>query len=69
LGESLTSISKNSKPLNEVTTNSVQALKAFTRGLKSGVANGNKSGLPDLQHAVELDPNFALAYAVMGVLQ
>ena len=66
LGESLTSVAKHSKPLNEVTTNSLQALEAFAKGLKSAVAKGNQSGLPDLQRAVELDPNFALAYAAIG---
>ena len=66
LGESLTSVAKYSKPLNEVTTTSLEALKAFTQGLKAAVAGGNQSGLANLQRSVELDPNFALAYAAIG---
>ena len=66
LGESLTSLAQYSKPLNEVTTISLEALKAFTQGLRASTVGGNQSGLPYMQRAIELDPNFALAYAAMG---
>src|SRR5215471_4162363 len=66
LGESLASVSKYNKPLNEVTTNSLEALNALTQGLRAAVPAGNQSGLSYFQRAVELDPNFALAYAAMG---
>jgi len=65
LGESLASIQKFDKPLQEATTSSLEALKAFTLG----DATRNKSDLaaiPFYQRAIELDPNFALAYARLG---
>ena len=65
LGESLGSIQKFDKPLQEATTSSLEALKAFTLG----DATRNKSELaaiPFYQRAVELDPNFAMAYARLG---
>jgi len=65
LGESLASIHKFDKPLQQATTSSLEALKAFTLG----DATRNKSDLaaiPFYQHAIELDPNFAMAYARLG---
>jgi len=65
LGESLASVQKFDKPLQQATTSSLEALKAFTLG----DATRNKSDLaaiPFYQHAIELDPNFAMAYARMG---
>lgn len=65
LGESLASIQKFDKPLEQATTSSLEALKAFTLG----DATRNKSDLasiPFYQRAIELDPNFALAYARLG---
>jgi len=65
LGESLGSIQKFDKPLQEATTSSLEALKAFTLG----DATRNRSELaaiPFYQRAVELDPNFAMAYARLG---
>jgi len=66
LGESLASVQKFDKPLQEVTTSSLEALKAFTQAdelREKGVA------LPPIalyQRAIELDPNFAMAYARVG---
>jgi eukaryotic-like serine/threonine-protein kinase len=65
LGESLASIQKFDKPLQQATTSSLEALKAFTLG----DATRNKSDLaaiPFYQRAIELDPNFAMAYARLG---
>ena len=65
LGESLASVQKFDKPLPEATTSSLEALKAFTLG----DATRNKSdfaAIPFFQRAIELDPNFALAYARLG---
>ena len=65
LGESLASIQKFDKPLQEATTSSLEALKAFTLG----DATRNKSDLaaiPFYQRAIDLDANFALAYARLG---
>jgi len=62
LGESLSSVQKYATPLEEATTPSLEALKAYSLGLKTGRAKGS-IGLPFIKRAVELDPNFAMAYA------
>ena len=62
LGESLASIQKFDAPLEEATTSSLEALQAFSLGVKTHKEKGDKASLPFLLHAVELDPNFALAY-------
>ena len=68
LGESLASIRKFDKPLQEATTTSLEALKAFTLGdTKHGI--GDEFGsIPLCRRAVELDPNFAMAYARLGTV-
>jgi DNA-binding winged helix-turn-helix (wHTH) protein/predicted Zn-dependent protease/TolB-like protein len=63
LGESLASIQKFSTPLYEVTTPSLEALKAYSIGRKMTTGVGDLPALPYLQRAVELDPNFAVAYS------
>jgi eukaryotic-like serine/threonine-protein kinase len=68
LGESLASIHKLDKPLEEATTSSLAALKAFSDGEETRDKRGDEEALPFYQHAVELDPNFALAYARLGAL-
>jgi eukaryotic-like serine/threonine-protein kinase len=67
LGESLTSVQKFDKPLEEATTSSLEALKAFSLGDQQHFAGENLAAVPFYQHAIELDPNFALAYARLGV--
>jgi len=66
LGESLASVEKYDKPFDEATTSSLEALQAFTRGTQTAGAQGDEAALPYLQRAVELDPNFARAYASLG---
>ena len=68
LGESLASIQKLDKPPEEATTSSLAALKAFSEGEETRDKSGDEEAMPFYQHAVELDPNFALAYARLGVL-
>jgi len=68
LGESLASIHKFDKPLEQVTTGSLEALKAFTLGEQ---LHGNEEDVPSIpfyERAIELDPNFAIAYAKLGVV-
>ena len=65
LGESLASIQKLDTPLEEATTPSLEALKAYSLGMKAEWKQGAES-LPLFQRAVELDPNFAVAYAGMA---
>jgi tetratricopeptide (TPR) repeat protein len=68
LGESLASVQKFDKPLSEATTSSLQALKAFTLGDMKHSAGLELEALPNYQRAVELDPNFAMAYARLGAV-
>ncbi len=64
LGESLTTIQEHNTPLDEATTPSLEALEAFSMGWKLHMTSG--AGMPFLQRAVEIDPNFALAYSTLG---
>ena len=68
LGESLASVQKYDKPLSEATTSSLEALKALTLGDAKHEANLELDALPYYLHAVELDPNFAMAYARLGAV-
>ena len=66
LGESLATVQKFDVPLEQATTSSLEALKAYSLGKKAG-AKGNAASLPYFEHAVELDPNFAMSYRALGV--
>jgi eukaryotic-like serine/threonine-protein kinase len=59
LGESLASIQKFDVPLERATTSSLEALKAYSVSARSWALI---DPVPLLQHAIELDPNFAMAY-------
>ena len=63
LGESLTTVQKFDTPLEQATTSSLEALKAFTLAARSGGVTPYTSLL---QHAIELDPHFALAYVLLS---
>jgi serine/threonine protein kinase len=66
LGESLASIQRFDAPLEQATTPSLEALKAWSRGL--ALARSGKSGaIPLYKHATELDPNFAKAYVSLSL--
>ena len=66
LGESLTTVQRFDTPLAQATTPSLEALKAYSVGL-SKFGKGNPSGaIPLLQQAIELDPEFAMAYLDLG---
>jgi eukaryotic-like serine/threonine-protein kinase len=66
LGESLTSIQKFNTPLEEVTTPSLEALQAYTIGWRAGLSGDESAAVGSLERAISLDPNFAMAYAVLG---
>jgi tetratricopeptide (TPR) repeat protein len=68
LGESLASVKKFDKPLSEATTPSLDALKAFTLGDARRNAGDEFGSIPYFKQAIELDPNFALAYARLGAV-
>jgi serine/threonine protein kinase/Tfp pilus assembly protein PilF len=65
MGESLSSVQKYATPLAEATTPSLEALKAYSLGVKT-YAKGDATALTFFKRAVELDPNFAMAYASMS---
>jgi eukaryotic-like serine/threonine-protein kinase len=54
-------------PLSEATTSSLEALQAYSLGRKAGNEKGPSAGLPYEQHAIELDPNFAMGYMGVGI--
>ncbi len=66
LGESLPSLQEFDKPLMEATTSSLEALQAYSTGLALRQQKGNAEALPYMRRAVELDPNFAQAHAILG---
>jgi tetratricopeptide (TPR) repeat protein/predicted Ser/Thr protein kinase len=68
LGESLSSVQKYATSLEEATTPSLEALKAYSLGQKTGFMKGGTAALSFYKRAVELDPNFAMAYSAMSVV-
>ncbi len=66
LGESLASIQKFDVPV-EATTTSLEALKAFSMGITTGRTKGDAAAIPFMKRALELDPNFAVAYASLAI--
>jgi serine/threonine protein kinase/tetratricopeptide (TPR) repeat protein len=68
LGESLASVQKYDKPLAEATTSSLEALKEFTLGDSKHQLGLELDAAPHYKRAIELDPNFAMAYARLGAV-
>jgi serine/threonine protein kinase len=66
LGESLASIEKYDAPIDQATTKSLEALKAFDMGQRTRATEGDEAAIPFFQKAIELDPNFALAHGRLG---
>ncbi len=66
LGESLASVQKFDAPVEEATTSSLEALKAFSLGEAERDKGAELDAIPFYKHAIELDPNFAVAYARLG---
>jgi tetratricopeptide (TPR) repeat protein/predicted Ser/Thr protein kinase len=66
LGESVNTVQKFDTPLEQATTPSLQALKAFGSGRKVLSTIGSAEAIPFFMHAIELDPKFAWAYAMLG---
>jgi len=67
VGESLSTIQKYDTPIEEATTPSLEALKAYSLGRKALRQKGDAAAIPLYKRAMELDPNFAAAYASLGV--
>jgi len=66
LGESLASVTKYNQPLAEATTSSLEALQQYSEGGRAAREEGDAAAIPYAKRAIELDPNFAIAYAGLG---
>jgi tetratricopeptide (TPR) repeat protein len=66
LGESLASVEENSTPLPQATSPSLEAIQAYAMGLKMKAAQGSGAAVSLYKRAIELDPEFADAYAALG---
>lgn len=69
LGESLASVHEFATPLEQATTSSLDALKAFSQGNALHSAGHDQESFAPLKKAIDLDPNFAMAYAVLGIAE
>ncbi len=67
LGETLASIRRFDTPVDDATTPSLEALRAFSLGLKTDNEKGTAEAIPLFKSAIELDPNFAAAYSSLAV--
>ncbi len=68
LGESLSSVRKFDTPIEQATTSSLEALKAYSMGRRAAWTKGDAAGLPYHLRAVEIDPTFALAYSALAAV-
>ena len=68
LGESFSSIQKNDTPLQEATTSSLEALRAYSEGVDSNIKGDLYEAIISVKRAVDLDPNFAQAYSLLSGL-
>ena len=66
LGESLATIQEHSTPLEQATTSSLEALKAYSAGRSALFAHGFAAAIPHLQRAIAIDPQFAMAHGDLG---
>jgi serine/threonine protein kinase/tetratricopeptide (TPR) repeat protein len=66
LGESLATVQKFDVPLEQATTSSLEALQAYSLGLRANNEKGAAAALPYHHRAIELDPNFAMGYRAVG---
>lgn len=66
LGESLSSIEKYDTPIDRATTPSLEALRAFSLANQTDRETSNVAAIPFFKQAIELDANFAMAYAALG---
>jgi tetratricopeptide (TPR) repeat protein len=67
-GETLATVDKLDTPLAEATTPSLEALKVYSMAFKVLTASGSAAAVPLYQRAIEIDPQFAMAYAMLGRL-
>ena len=67
LGESLSTVQKFDTRIEQATTPSLEALNAYSLGLKARYEKGDTAAIPFFQQAIQLDPNFAMAYLRLGI--
>ncbi len=67
LGESLSTVQRFDTPIEQATTSSLEALKAYSLGREAEHDKGSAAGIPFFKRAIELDPNFADAFAALAV--
>jgi tetratricopeptide (TPR) repeat protein len=67
LGESMATIQEHSTPLEQATTSSLEALKAYSAGRNALFAHGLPAAIPHFQRAIAIDPQFAMAYADLSI--
>ena len=68
LGESLATVQKFDAPLEQATTFSLDALNAYGLALSTWDKKGDRDSLPIFKKAIELDPNFAMAYSALATI-
>jgi len=68
VGESMPSIQKFNAPLEQATTGSLEALKAYTMALTTWDRSGDVASIPFFRKAIEIDPNFAMAYGGLSTI-
>ena len=68
LGESRDTLERFNAPIEQVTTPSLAALQAYSLGRDRISNDDDLSAVPFLEHAIQLDPNFAMAYASLGLI-
>ena len=68
LGESLASIERYDVPVAKATTASLEALKAYSLGQQVREQQGEAAAIPPFKRAIELDPDFAVAYATLAAV-
>jgi tetratricopeptide (TPR) repeat protein len=67
LGESLDSIQKLNRPLEQATTTSLEALQNYTAGYSEMEHRQTGAAIASFERATAIDPNFAMAYYLIGV--
>jgi eukaryotic-like serine/threonine-protein kinase len=68
LGESRASLARHNVPIEEATTPSLDALKAYTEGAARRATGAELEAIPFLERAIALDPRFALAHTTLSTL-
>jgi Flp pilus assembly protein TadD/tRNA A-37 threonylcarbamoyl transferase component Bud32 len=66
LGESRASLARNNVPIEEATTPSLEALKAYTQAVAKRAAGAEVSAIELLERAIAIDPQFALAHTTLS---